>query len=182
MTWSRRDPWEWAAIGLFWLASAIAAGFFGWQALRSSWSLELTTDIAAPPDAVFVWLTDGARRIDWEPGLIDLGRLTGAPDAAGATRLLYMRRADLRWQVPEEQTAIEPPRLWAVARDGRLGPMTIEVTLTPLKAGAATRLRWRETQTVSGLRDRLTAWFTLRERRARLDSALARLARLAADG
>lgn len=181
MNWRYRDPWEWAAIGLFWLMLTVAAGFFTWQALRSSWSLELSQDINAPPAAVFAWLTDGARRIAWEPGLIDYGRLTGAPEAAGATRLLYMRRADLRWQVAEEQTAIDPPQSWAVARDSRLGPKIIAVTLTPLKTGGATRLEWRETQTITGLRDRLTGWFTLRNRRDRMANALTRLARLAED-
>lgn len=181
MNWRYRDPWEWAVIGLFWLALAAAAAFFAWQALRSAWSLELSQEVAAPPAAVFVWLTEGEKRIAWEPALIDYGRLTGAPDAAGATRLLYMRRADLRWRVAEEQTAIDPPRRWAVARDSRLGPKTIAVTLSPLKTGAATRLVWRETQTITGLRDRLTGWFTLRERRARMASALARLARLVED-
>lgn len=174
----RKEPWEWMIRGGFALLSLALFALAAYAAFKEEWQVEASQRIAAPPAAVFAYLTEPDRRVTWQPNLLDLAPLTGEPGEVGATRMLFMGGEGRRWQEEETQLALEPASHWAVARDGPEAERRIEIRLEPDSDGAV-QLIWRERVSYKALENRLLAPLTVRNRRDRLADALRRLADLA---
>jgi len=178
---SRREPWEWALAGGLILALVIAAGLAIYSATKDSWHLELRYTLSAAPETVHRYLSRPEKRVAWEPGVIDVAKLTGDQTRAGATRMVYMRSEGRRWHQFEELEAFEAGARLAVRREAPNADRAITVRLEPRESGG-TRLIWREEVRFTDLETQLLALWELRKRRQELRGGFDRLDWLALKG
>ena len=100
---------------------------------------KLSIEVARPPEAVFVYVTDPARMSEWQQGCVS-GELDG-PDMHVGSRCTTVRRiGGGERAVTTEITECDPPRRWADRGiDGPIRAM-VAVTVEPLAEGAQSRV------------------------------------------
>ncbi|MFF0909351.1 SRPBCC family protein [Microbacterium enclense] len=98
-----------------------------------------TIDIAGPPDAVFAFLTDPARRPQWDHTVMSEQLLTPPPVAPGSrirTRMSVMgREVEFEWRV----TAFDAPREMAAESDSGTLPARMRFDFAATDTGCRVR-------------------------------------------
>lgn len=69
-----------------------------------------TVEIAAPPPAVFAWLADSERRLEWMGALVESEPLTDGPPAAGSRYRDVFEDHGQRLELDAELVELEPAR------------------------------------------------------------------------
>jgi uncharacterized protein YndB with AHSA1/START domain len=99
-----------------------------------------STEVARPPEDVFAYVTDPARFVEWQQGVVS-GHLAGdGPHGVGDKCVTTRRIGGGERAVISEITHINPPRTWGVR--GLDGPIraTVDVTVSPLEDGNRSRV------------------------------------------
>jgi len=99
-----------------------------------------STEVARPPAEVFAYVTDPARFVEWQKGVV-AGRLEGEEPHGVGDRCVTTRRVGFSEQsVTSELTHLDPPRTWGVR--GLDGPIraTVDVTVEGLDADSRSRV------------------------------------------
>ena len=99
-----------------------------------------TTELARPPATVFAYVTDPARFVEWQRGVVS-GHLEGDQPPSVGMRCHTVRRIGFANRaVTSEITHLDPPRAWGVR--GIDGPIraVVDVTVNDLDDGRRSRL------------------------------------------
>ena len=94
-----------------------------------------TTEVARPPEEVFAYVTDPARFVEWQQGVVS-GHMDGDGPYGIGTRCFTTRRIGrAERSVTSEITHIDAPGTWGVR--GIDGPIraTVNVMVSPLDQG-----------------------------------------------
>ena len=95
--------------------------------------VENAIEIEARPEAVFDYCTDVLRESEWNPKLLEVGKLTAGPIGLG-TR--FRIRLDLVGWSTTENIAFHRPSFWATTSTSRLLDVRIDFEVTPTGRGA----------------------------------------------
>jgi uncharacterized protein YndB with AHSA1/START domain len=99
-----------------------------------------TTEVARPPEEVFVYVTDPARFVEWQRNVTGGHMDGGGPHGVGARCVSRRRIGFAERAVTSEITHIDPPRTWGVR--GIDGPIRaiVNVTVDPVERGSRSRV------------------------------------------
>jgi hypothetical protein len=99
-----------------------------------------STEVDRPAEQAFAYVTDPSRFAEWQRGVVG-GHMDGdAPQAVGDRCVTTRRIGFAQREVTSEITHIDPPRTWGVRSiDGPIRA-TVNVTVTPLESGRASRV------------------------------------------
>jgi uncharacterized protein YndB with AHSA1/START domain len=102
--------------------------------------ISTSTEVARPPTEVFAYVTDPARFVEWQQGVIS-GHMDGdGPHRVGDICRTTRQIGRTERSVTSEITHIDPPKTWGVrAIDGPIRA-TVDVAVTPLNEGQRSQI------------------------------------------
>jgi len=97
-------------------------------------------EISRPPEEVFTYVTDPTRFAEWQDDVVSARIEPAGPPAVGARIVTTRRVARTQFSQVQAITETTPPRTWGVR--GVEGPIRAhaQVTVEPLRDGAASRV------------------------------------------
>lgn len=103
--------------------------------------LSTTIEVGRPAEDVFAYVTDPARFVEWQHGVLS-GRMDGdGPHVVGDRCVTTRKIGGAERSVASEITHIDPPNTWGVrAIDGPIRAI-VDVTVTPLPDGRRSRVQ-----------------------------------------
>jgi uncharacterized protein YndB with AHSA1/START domain len=111
-------------------------------------TIEATTQIAAPPDAVTEVLLDADLAPQWTAGLERLEFVSGVPGEAGCVGRAHYRRGRRRSTLVDVLEVVIPQEFYQSRLSGGGIAATVETTLTPVGEGTTEiSIRWNGTGT-----------------------------------
>lgn len=101
--------------------------------------ITVTTEVARPPEDVFVYVTDPSTFPEWQKGVLR-GHMDESPTRVGSKCTTIRSIGGREREVHTAITEYEPPRRWADR--GVDGPIRaiVEVVVEPLAGGAQSRV------------------------------------------
>ncbi|MFZ1993558.1 MAG: SRPBCC family protein [Solirubrobacteraceae bacterium] len=140
-------------------------------------SITTTIEVNRPVEEVFAYVTDPARFVEWQDGVLS-GHMDGdAPPVVGGRCLTTRKIGGIERSVTSEITHIDPPNTWGVrAIDGPIRAI-VDVTVSPLQEGRQSRVQIDLNFTGHGIGKLLVPLFVRRSARTEMPENLDRLKR-----
>lgn len=113
--------------------------------------VERTARLAAPPEAVFAYVSDLDNLAEWQSGVTGARRTTDGEMRAGATAEVTREMMGQRITAPLLVTAYEPPRRLGIASEVSGVKADATLDLAPADGGTATDLAFAMEIRGSGL-------------------------------
>ncbi len=138
-------------------------------------AIAASIDVATPPQEAFDYVTDPARFVEWQQGVVG-GCMDGEGPHGVGDRCLTTRRIGFAERpVTSEITYIDPPRRWGVR--GIDGPIraVVGVTVSPVDGGRRSRVSIELDFTGHGIGKLLVPLFVRSSARKEMPANLARL-------
>lgn len=117
---------------------------------------EASIIIDRPVEEVFKLQTDLSRYKDWQDGLVEAGWTSTGPPGVGSTYKFITANAGMRFDIPGEIIAWDPPRSWKWK--ARSGPIIIEGGYRFEHVGSGTRVTMFSDSELKGMMKLMPAW------------------------
>ena len=136
--------------------------------------ITVTTEVARPPEDVFVYVTDPSTFPEWQQGVLR-GHMDESPTRVGSNCTTIRSIGGREREVHTAITEYEPPRRWADR--GVDGPIRaiVEVVVEPLAGGAQSRVTINLDFTGHGIGKLLVPLVVRRSARKEMPANLERL-------